>query len=552
MARSHHHHFAKTVLPQLFFAAPGQTIASLLGPNGESFLFQHWNAAAAAVGESPLPHVDQTPLVAGGPPEPHSLEALGISQVGAHQVVFIAMPAALEPNEALFVALVSDGTTPPSVYFYERCSAHGVGGTVPHDSETVLAMLRPGSRANCGFFEGLTLTDFRAALSRNVGMDIPSPVQVSAPQSPMAPEVDKGAPLFPLLKAKDWHAKALALTMPLPGITHPDAPCVAFARNMDDQYVILTLQEAGDANPQTVFDEAVKNLSAKTTDLAMVQGVAVCGGSDFAADRLVDPNFISAVQQQLGSNDLYICAPHRRAIYAISTNAAADTKALFAGMVSTEITRTPPPGAPVSDLVFRVMDGQLTAAHRLEEIAKPGLAQTQNNGGGEAYGLARDGAGGTYGLPRGGAGGAAYGFPRDGADETPGGHDNRKARAAGIASMVALFLSALSSLFFEALFGRSSVGGIAFWVACGFLMRLPAARPAAIVTVISSFVGIGAGAFIFDYAFGFHVWILGAVATVTWGSFAWALGKACSPPKVGVGATCAVVAISLLWMPLLW
>jgi hypothetical protein len=45
---------------------------------------------------------------------------------------------------------------------------------------------------------------------------------------------------------------------------------------------------------------------------------------------------------------------------------------------------------------------------------------------------------------------------------------------------------------------------------------------------------------------------LGAVATVTWGSFAWALGKACSPPKVGVGATCAVVAISLLWMPLLW
>lgn len=508
------------MLPQLFFAAPGETIASLLGPQGKGTLSQHWNAAS----EAPLPH--------------HGLEALGISQVGTQQVVFITMPPALEPNEALFIALVMDGAS-PSVYFYERCSADGIGGSAPHVSQAVLAMLRPASRANRGFYEGLTFNDFRTALGRSFGMEVPMPVQVSAPQSPMGPpSVDKGAPLFPLLKAKDWHAKALALTMPLPGVTHPDAPCIAFARNMEDQYVILTLQEAGDANPQAVFDEAVKNLSAQPADLTSVQGVAVCGGSDFAADRLVDPHFIAAVQQQLGTNDLYFCAPHRRAIYAISAGADDYTKTLFGGMVSTELTRSPPPGAPVSDLLFRVMDGRIVSAHRLEEIVGRRPAQAQSAGG---YGL--PGGGGGYGLQRGAAPGHLAGGP-------DGGHDRVAARSAGIAAMVSLLFSVVGALamsFLDLGFG-GSLGGFVFWVACGFLIRIPASRAAAIVALVGSIFGVGTGSLLYDFSFGLYVG--GAITALTMGAFAWALGKACSPPKFGSAATAAVVVLSLLWIPL--
>lgn len=532
VARPHHHHFAKSVLPQLFFAAPGQTVASLLGPQAKELLSQHWNAAR----EAPLPH--------------DGLEVLGISQVGAQQVVFIQMPPAMEPNEALFVALVMDGAS-PSVYFYERCSADGIGGSVAHESQAVLAMQRPASRANRGFFEGLSFDDFRAALGRSFGIEVPPPVTVSAPQSPVAPPVvDKGAPLFPLLKAKDWHAKALALTMPLPGVTHPDAPCVAFARNMEDQYVILTLQEAGDADPRVVFEDAVKNLSAQPTDLAMMQGVAVCGGSDFAADRLVDPNFILAVQNQLGSQDLYVCAPHRRAIYAISATADNYTKTLFGGMVSTELTRSPPPGAPVSELLFRVTDGRIVSAHKLEEVVAThaGQAQARSTNGG-------------YGLPGGSGGSSAYGLPNRSFGARPNaapagampigpGHDRAGARAAGIAAIVTLLLSALSAVFFTFVdtgLGAGSVGGFVFWIACGFLIRVPASRPAAIVALVSSFFNIGTGALLYDSSFGLYG--AGAITAVTMGAFAWALGKACSPPKYGRAATVAVVALSLLWMP---
>lgn len=532
MARPHHYRFAKSVLPQLFFAAPGETVVAVSGAQGNDYLAHHWNTAS----EAPLPH--------------HGLEVLGISQAGSHQVVIIALPPTREPNEAVFVALVTDGGS-PSVYFYERCSADGVGGDVPHESQAVLAMLRPTSRANRGFFEGLTLDAFRTALGRSLGFEVPMPVKVSAPQSPMAaPVVDKGAPLFPLLKAKDWHAKALALTMPLPGVTHPDAPCVAFARNMEDQYVILTLQEAGDANPMAVFEDAVKNLSAQPVDLTMMQGVAVCGGSDFAADRLLDPNFIAAVQNQLGTQDLYVCAPHRRAIYAISASADNYTKTLFGGMVSTELTRSPPPGAPVSDLLFRVMNGRIVSAHKLGEVVATHAGQPQTNGG--------------YGLPGGSGDSSAYGLPNrsfgarpnvaagGGAPSGAGGaHDRAAARAAGIASIVTLLFSTFSIFamsFLDTSFGAGSVGGFVFWIACGFLIRVPASRPAAIVALVSSFLNIGTSSLLYDSSFGLYG--AGAITAVTMGAFAWALGKACSPPKYGSAATAAVVALSLLWMPL--
>ena len=287
----------------------------------------------------------------------------------------------------------------------------------------------------------------------------------------------------------------------------------------------------------------MKNLSAQPTDLVMMQGVAVCGGSDFAADRLIDPNFIEAVQQRIGAVDLYVCAPHRRAIYAIATNATDDTKALFSGMVSTELTRTPPPGAPVSDLVFRVVDGRLTSAHRLDEVVAVRSAPTQSSS--DDYGLSARYMGSNYGLPRPGSAPIA-------GDET---EEPRAARAAGIAAMVMLVLSALSGLaatFLDyGLGGTLSAGGFAFWIACAFLIRLPKARTPAIVALVASFVGLGATGFFLHDAGWASIGLSAALDTVTWSAFAWALGKACSPPKIGAGVTGAVAFLSLLWIPVI-
>ena len=47
----------------------------------------------------------------------------------------------------------------------------------------------------------------------------------------------------------------------------------------------------------------------------------------------------------------------------------------------------------------------------------------------------------------------------------------------------------------------------------------------------------------------FDRYVAGIIATVTMGSFAWALGKAA--PKVVIAVTGAVVALYLLWIPLI-
>lgn len=161
--RDHHFFFAKKMLPTHTFQSTDKMFSELSGPKREAFVFWLWNEAGKGMGEQ-LPHVAPD----GGTLK--KLEVVGRVQEGGTEVIVISMPPALNPNEALFVALARRQGQ-PSVFFYERCL--GDGGAPVHPTEAVLAEVRPdGSRINHGFHPGLDLAAFKEHLGKVLGISL--------------------------------------------------------------------------------------------------------------------------------------------------------------------------------------------------------------------------------------------------------------------------------------------------------------------------------------------------------------------------------------------
>lgn len=217
--RDHHFFFAKKMLPTHTFQSTDKMFSELSGPKREAFVFWLWNEAGKGMGEQ-LPHVAPD----GGTLK--KLEVVGRIQEDGTEVIVISMPPALNPNEALFVALVRRQGQ-PSVFFYERCL--GDGGAPVHPTEAVLAEVRPdGSRINHGFHPGLDLAAFKEHLGEVLGISLAG-LEASLP--PITMDAFRGAgastgaksPLLEtlLLIAAVWPIATYVIAKVMPGLLGP-------------------------------------------------------------------------------------------------------------------------------------------------------------------------------------------------------------------------------------------------------------------------------------------------------------------------------------------
>lgn len=539
MPRDHHFRFAKILIPQMVSSNPDRMFDELTGPKREAFLMFLWQEAGKEARGGTIPHVDTAPLNPGGSAQMTKLDSLGSSKAGQYEIVFLTMPAALQANEALYIALVREGRT-PRVFFWERCMGNAPGEV--HPTECVCSAVDGmGGRTNYGFHAGLTIDDFRRVLGEVLGVSVPAPTAgpgmeavmggaappggggfqssgskswgQSAPQpsgfgarngggnggfassgplaSPVggAPVVDPNAPLFPLLKAKDWPHKALAVTMPLPGVSHPDAPCISFARNANDHYVMLTKQEMPHADVNALLKQAVSNLSNLPTDMAMIgPGICMSGGSDFTADRLLDPGFMRQMHRQLGSEEILVSVPHRMAIYGMAVNAPPATTQMFETLIHTERTRQPPPGAPVAPtLLFHVVSGQIRGVR-----------------------------------PYGAAGAAPP--------------DRKKAFASALAALGGLFLFMVMN--FIGLPLVSTLAVLAMAISAGLLYR-PGTYVPTVSAVCFAFGLLGVGAFM-------PVLLALLIGATAWTALAWAMSAAMPKPQLGRSLAVGIGILSLI------
>jgi hypothetical protein len=182
-----------------------------------------------------------------------------------------------------------------------------------------------------------------------------------------------GAPttrvLFPVLKEASWpHAPLVVHARLLP---RADAPLVTFAEDLPSGYVFLTRQDAGDIAAEVVLPTALVNLERRPFDLMKLSpGLAMSGGADLCAERLLDRRFVATLHEQLGA-ELWVAVPHRVAIYALSSAASAQEREQFRTMVRFEQQNGPAKGhAPVSPHAFLVRGGRVVDMVPLDAVGK--------------------------------------------------------------------------------------------------------------------------------------------------------------------------------------
>lgn len=167
-AREHHFFFAKKMIPTHTFQSTDKMFSELSGPKREAFVFFLWKEAGKGIAQ-PLPHVDKF-TGPDGIPRMAKLDVVGAIKRDGHEIVVISMPPAINPNEALFVALVRRPSG-VSVFFFERCMGNDHATVSP--SEAVLAEVRAdGSRLNHGFKQGVDLEAFKSNLGAVLGVSL--------------------------------------------------------------------------------------------------------------------------------------------------------------------------------------------------------------------------------------------------------------------------------------------------------------------------------------------------------------------------------------------
>jgi hypothetical protein len=198
-ARPHHFHFAKGVLPAQAFAATQALFAELTGHRREAFLHYLWHEAGHAAGAPRLPSDASLP----GDRRRRRLAVAGAYRGFGHEIVILALPPALQPNEAAFVALVRRGEH-VSLFFYERCLGDRGDAVVP-DAAVLAELSRDGRRTNHGVFAGVELADFKAHLGRALEISLPQMPdmlpRLTAPTAARTPAVTQDRGLVALLQA---------------------------------------------------------------------------------------------------------------------------------------------------------------------------------------------------------------------------------------------------------------------------------------------------------------------------------------------------------------
>ena len=175
-AREHHGFFARRLIPSHSFQSADKMFAELTGAKREAFLMWLWNEAGSTA-HPKLPHV----AVANG--QLSKLEVIGALKKGDQQVVVLSMPPALEPGEAVFIALVRKAGV-VRVFFLER--GMDAAGTGAHPTAAALAELRADdTRVDHGLAPGLDLAAFKRRLGELLGMSLDG-IERSLPEITMA------------------------------------------------------------------------------------------------------------------------------------------------------------------------------------------------------------------------------------------------------------------------------------------------------------------------------------------------------------------------------
>jgi hypothetical protein len=178
-------------------------------------------------------------------------------------------------------------------------------------------------------------------------------------------------PILPCLKEPAWGRQGDAFFRPLwAGAQSPYMPLVAFGYDHPHTFEFLNRDRLGEMGKteMQLEREAVHNLrrrSAHWEPLDVKLGwfkklrMLMCADDFLAAERILDPLFMTEAQRRLGARGLLAGVPRRGLLVVMNGEAGAEEIARFAAMVVQQFQAGD--SAPISPMAFAVKDGRILA-----------------------------------------------------------------------------------------------------------------------------------------------------------------------------------------------
>jgi hypothetical protein len=162
------------------------------------------------------------------------------------------------------------------------------------------------------------------------------------------------APVYPLLKAYDWPAKALVAYTHFLGKDKPPIPLVGYAYDASENFVFVTKEELGERSVEALHEEAMENLRRVTIAWEAIDAhTLTASGHDFSAEKMLCGDFVVAAQEKLGSESVLIAVPRRKVIYACDAGAPEEIKQRFFYVVARTLADDSFGNAVITPLVFQ-------------------------------------------------------------------------------------------------------------------------------------------------------------------------------------------------------
>jgi hypothetical protein len=194
-------------------------------------------------------------------------------------------------------------------------------------------------------------------------------------------------PLLPLLKEGIWKGRDMSICKPLLGTEQlGDVPLLAFGYDRPNTFEFLSKDKGGDF--ERLQKEAIANLRARPAKWRVARSTGgflgfgkkpqllIFDGDFFAAERVLDEEFLREAQRLLKTQLVAVGIPARGVIFAADGMPKGNDPHLeigaFVAMMANIYRTSARDTAPISPTVFTAQDGKLIGSIRSDDAEKIG------------------------------------------------------------------------------------------------------------------------------------------------------------------------------------
>jgi len=177
-------------------------------------------------------------------------------------------------------------------------------------------------------------------------------------------EAGKITKVYPILKPGNWVGiQAGAIKQTLVGTQEEPLLVTGFGYDTPSNFVFLMPKDLENKDPQTILEEAYKNLEEAPAEFEMSEhsgGKMLTGsGNDFSAEKILSKNHMLKAHKLLESDELLVSIPRRRCMMITSKSVNEKALNIFVGLHNHTWQDDSYGNAPIMNALFVVINGEI-------------------------------------------------------------------------------------------------------------------------------------------------------------------------------------------------